>query len=137
MKSPRRSRPARLRMRGGLPPVPFGRFIGMRVLSLGGGRAAMEAAFTPAHHNPGGVVHGGAIFTLLDSSMGAALRSLRPSRASVAIEVHVRYLQPVVSGRVKAEGRVVRRGRRIAVMESVARQGRREVARATGSFYLL
>lgn len=93
--------------------------------------------FTSRHHNPGGVVHGGALFTLLDSSMGSALRTLRPSRTSVAIEVHVRYLQPVVSGRVRAEGRVVRRGRAIAVMESVARQGRREVARASGSFYLL
>ncbi len=31
----------------------------------------------------------------------------------------------------------MRIGKSIAVMESVARQGKREVARASGSFYLL
>lgn len=109
----------------------------MRIVSLGRGRCVIEIDLDSRHHNPGGVVHGGALFSALDSSMGSALRTLRPTRPSVAMEVHVRYLSPVVSGRVRAEGRVVKRGRTVAVMESVARQGRREVARASGSFYLL
>lgn len=117
--------------------APFGRFIGIRVVSLRPGRCVLELEMLPHHHNPVGVVHGGALFTLMDTSMGGALRAARRGRSSVAIEIHTRYLEPVVSGRVRAEGRVVRIGKSIAVMESVARQGKREVARASGSFYLL
>lgn len=117
--------------------APFGRFIGIRVVSLRPGRCVLELDMKPHHRNPVGVVHGGALFTLMDTSMGGALRAARSGRSSVAIEIHTRYLEPVASGRVRAEGRVVRIGKTLAVMESVARQGKREVARSSGSFYLL
>ncbi len=139
----RRETPLTLRRRisfgkpGQFALAPFSRFIGIRVVALRPGRCVLEMEMHPHHHNPVGLVHGGALFTLLDTSMGGALRAARRGRSSVAIEIHVRYLQPVISGKVRAEGRVVKRGKSIAVMESVARHGKREVARASGSFYLL
>lgn len=126
-----RRKPPRLRL------APFARFVGLRIVSVSRGRVVLEVEVRPHHHNPAGVVHGGALFTLLDTAMGATLRTVQPpGRPFAATEIHIRYLEPVVRGTVRGEARIVRLGRSIAVMEAVARQGRREVARASASFYL-
>ena len=70
------------------------------------------------HLNPNGVVHGGVVFTLVDTAMGRATMSvLEEGRICASIEVAVRYLRPITGGRLVATASVLRAGRRIVHLE--------------------
>ena len=70
------------------------------------------------HLNPNGVVHGGVVFTLVDTAMGRATMSvLEEGRICASIEVAVRYLRPINGGRLVATASVLRAGRRIVHLE--------------------
>ena len=71
--------------------------------------------------NPLGIVHGGWALTLIDSAAGCAAHTLLPAGASYAtIETKANFSRPIAkdTGRVRAEGRVVGRGRRIISCEA-------------------
>jgi uncharacterized protein (TIGR00369 family) len=72
------------------------------------------------HYNPLGSVHGGWIATLLDSAVGCAVQTtLDPGRAYTTIELKVNMVRAVTDGigRVRAEGRVIHVGSRVATAE--------------------
>jgi uncharacterized protein (TIGR00369 family) len=79
--------------------------------------------------NPLGIVHGGWALTLIDSAAGCAAHTLLPAGASYAtIETKANFSRPIAedSGRVRAKGRAIGRGRRIISCEArvVDAQGR-------------
>ena len=85
--------------------------------------------------NPAGIVHGGALYTLADSGMGAALFSfVDEGELFLTIETSVFYFKAVSSGTLTCEARVVHRGKRIAVMEAEIKNGEQLVAKAMGTF---
>jgi uncharacterized protein (TIGR00369 family) len=70
------------------------------------------------HLNPHGTVHGGAIATLIDVAMGAAVhREDTEDAAPVTIEMKVTYLEPAKPGELHANATVRRRGKRIIIAE--------------------
>jgi acyl-CoA thioesterase len=80
-------------------------------------------------------VHGGALYTLADSGMGAALFSfVDEGELFLTIETSVFYFKAVSSGTLTCEARVVHRGKRIAVMEAEIKNGEQLVAKAVGTF---
>ena len=88
------------------------------------------------HLNAHGSVHGGAIATLCDSAMGAAVWT--GDNRPVTIEMKVTYLEPVPAGRVIAKARVRRRGSRITIVEcDVTDGGGEDVAHAIATFTTL
>ncbi|MBR12289.1 MAG: hypothetical protein CL442_03950, partial [Acidimicrobiaceae bacterium] len=84
----------------------------------GPGTAVVALAVDDRHLNPNGVVHGGVVFTMVDTAMGrATLSVLDEGCLCASIEVSVRYLRPVVEGRLVATATVLRAGRRIVHLE--------------------
>jgi uncharacterized protein (TIGR00369 family) len=81
----------------------------------------MRLPFKPELQQAGGVVHGGAIASLLDMvvvpAVGAALES--GARFST-VDLHVQYLGALVDTDAVAEGWVTRRGRTIVFCEAEA-----------------
>jgi uncharacterized protein (TIGR00369 family) len=67
--------------------------------------------------NPQGSLHGGVIAFALDISMGHFIHHVT-GRAGVTIEMKTQYLRPATAGRVRCEGRFLKRGRTISSMES-------------------
>ena len=110
----------------------------MRAKSIGDGRARFELAVEATHLNPHGTLHGGVVYSLADSAMGAALFSqLGPGELCATLEIKMHYLQAVTGGALAAEAAVVDRTKRIGVMEAkVYGDGDRLVALATGTFYI-
>jgi uncharacterized protein (TIGR00369 family) len=87
------------------------------------------------HLNPGGTVHGGAIATLVDVAMGAAVfAGGDDGERPVTIEIKVNYLDAGEVGALRAVATVRRRGSRFTVLEAEVTQGDRVLAFATGSF---
>lgn len=67
----------------------------------------------------GGVVHGGAIASLLDSAVVPAIGSRLAADARFAtVDQHIQYIGPLIETDAIAEGWIVRRGRRTVFCES-------------------
>ena len=99
----------------------------------GTGTAAIEVR--PELLNPNGVVHGGVLFAMADTAMGAALHTtLAQGEYCATVEIKIHFLQPVSKGKIRCTTRLVHRGSRIAVLESHIRVGRQQVAQALGTF---
>ncbi|MBN2099810.1 MAG: PaaI family thioesterase [Dehalococcoidia bacterium] len=84
-----------------------------------------------------GTVHGGAISTMADISMGLALFDhLREDERLATVEMKINYVAAVSSGVLTAEAMLVNRTRNLAVMESRVECGGKLVAKAVGTFYI-
>jgi acyl-CoA thioesterase len=123
----------------GKKPVknPFAQLVGfsMRLGRRGSGTCTAALEVRPDLLNPNGVVHGGALFSMADTAMGAALyTTLEPGENCATIEIKMHFLQPVIKGRIRCRTRLVHRGRRVAVLESHISVGRLQVAQALGTF---
>ena len=66
--------------------------------------------------NPQGSLHGGAMATVMDISMGHLVNKVAGPGAT--IELKVQFMRPVIEGIVTCEGRFTRKGRSLAFMES-------------------
>jgi uncharacterized protein (TIGR00369 family) len=66
--------------------------------------------------NPQGSLHGGAMASAMDISMGHLVNKVAGPGAT--IEMKVQFMRPVMEGRVTVEGRFTRRGRSMSFMES-------------------
>ena len=117
---------------------PFAALLGIRRVEMRDGRARFELRVDRQHLNPHGVVHGGALYTLVDYAMGGAVTcGLARGEQCATLEIKINYLAPVSEGLIGAEAWVVARTSRVAVLEArVHADGDRLVALATGSFYI-
>ncbi len=115
---------------------PLRQFIGMTLERTAPGLATARASAGPVHHNPHGFVHGGVVFTLVDTSMGAAVMSMLPEgQRCSTIECQVRFLRPVTVADLTCVTTVVKPGRRVFHLESrVTTSDGTVVAIGSGSF---
>lgn len=96
--------------------------MGFSLVIIEDGHVAFEGAPGLNVYNPIGMVHGGYAATLLDSACGCAVHTkLSAAQAYTTLEIKVNYLKPMSAetGTVRAEGRVIRMGRRAAFSEGV------------------
>lgn len=94
------------------------KLIGYYLSELSQGQATFELPIVPAHHNGLGVVQGGILAMLADSSMGVAAASLLDdSKSTVTVELKINYIRSVKSGHLRAFGRVIHAGSRLFVAE--------------------
>ena len=108
-------------MRAGGLRVPIGETLGIALTEVEPGRAVFEGAPGPEVYNPIGTVHGGYAATLLDSACGCAVQSrLSATQAYTTLELKVAYHRAMTkdTGPVRAEGRVISLGRRVAFAEA-------------------
>lgn len=119
---------------------PLRSFLGMELTGDESGVGYAHVDITGQHHNPNGVVHGAVLFALVDTAMGKATMSTveEPGRYCASVEVSLRFLRPVVAGRLTAEARVTKRGRHLAHLDASVRDDEgRVVATAAGTFAFL
>jgi uncharacterized protein (TIGR00369 family) len=106
--------------RGELPAPPIGRTLDFWLVEASHGTAVFQGTPSFDHYNPLGTVHGGWISTLLDSAVGCSVQTmLGPDKAYTTIELKVNMVRAVTVGvpRLRAEGRVIHAGARIATAE--------------------
>lgn len=116
---------------------PFQALIGCRCRVSAKGRCIATLDVVPALLNPHGVLHGGVMYAMADTSMGYAVYStLAHGESCATIELKMVYLKPVPGGRVRCASRLVHRGRRIAVLEAELTRDKQLVAKALGTFAL-
>jgi uncharacterized protein (TIGR00369 family) len=122
---------------GRLPGPPIADTLGLD--GFGGEPGAIHVELVPEHrhYNPLGTVHGGVMATLLDTAAACSVHStLAAGERYTSVDLTVKFLRPVTveSGRLRAEGSVIQRGRRTALAQAQLYDAqRRLVAHATST----
>lgn len=122
------------------PTFPLAEFCNLEIHEIERGHAVGTVHLDlDRHANPNGVLHGGVLFTAVDTTMGAATQSvLEPGQICATIEVQVRFFRPVTVGTLRADTEVVNQGRKVVHLLSRVSDGDgRHVALAVGSFAVL
>jgi uncharacterized protein (TIGR00369 family) len=126
---------------GRLPAPPIAKTLTFWLAEVGEGLAVFEGETGPHLLNPMGIVHGGWALTLIDSATGCAAHTLLPAGSGyTTIETKANFSRAIAkdTGRVRAEGRVVGRGRRIVSAEArVVDAGGRLLAHGTSTLMIL
>jgi uncharacterized protein (TIGR00369 family) len=92
--------------------------IGMRLTSVEHGAAVVELEVGPRHHNPMGTLHGGIMCDVADAAMGIAYRTtVGDEDGFTTVELKINFIRPMVSGRIRATGKLVKGGRRLGLVE--------------------
>ena len=119
--------------------VPIGELIGFRVDEIADGRAVASLRSGPQHANPMGTLHGGVLCDLADAAMGMAFVSTLASDESfTTINLSINFFRPVWQAALRAEARVVNRGKTLGYIEcDVLDQDGRLVAKATSTCFVL
>lgn len=117
----------------------FAQWMGLTLVTLGEGTSEVRLDLEPHHFNPGGIVHGGVIATLLDGCIGLALRTeLGMDKDHVTTNLTVQYLSAMRSGALIGRGRAVRVGDRVSHGEAelTSEQGRL-IAKGSATFLVI
>ncbi len=124
---------------GVVPQPPIGKLVGMRLTSVGEGCATFEIDVDGRHWNPMGTVHGGIFCDLADGALGMAFAStLGEGESFTTLELKVNFLKPFRKGKLRAEGKVKKRGKTIGLAEcEVADEDGNLVAFATSTLMVL
>ena len=113
----------------------FSRLLGIRILRAENGEAELRMNMQEQMLNLHGRMHGGALFSLLDTALGQASHSLFGGEAgSMTLECKVNYIRGVESGEVVCHARVLNGGRKVHVLEAKVEQGDKLIATAQATF---
>ena len=105
---------------GQFPAPPITQILGFTLAEVDPGRAVFTGEPQYRHYNPIGSVHGGFAMTLLDSALACAIHTtLAKGETYTTLEIKVNLVGPLTkdTGPVRAEGRVIHRGRTVATSE--------------------
>ena len=105
---------------GTVPNPPISELLGFHLTEAEEGRAAFEGLPEFRHYNPIGTVHAGLAATMLDSALGCAIFStIAKGETWTTLELKLNLVRPLTkdTGPVRAEGRVIHRGRTVATSE--------------------
>ena len=109
--------------------------MGIRFVEWEAGRCVAELDAGPHLHHPGGIVHGGVAFGLIDSAMAhAIIATLDDGMNCSTIELKISYLSAVREGLMRAEATILKKGRTVAFVEGKVECDGKLVATATASF---
>jgi acyl-CoA thioesterase len=124
------------RLRAAFAAVPFAELLGLEFVSASRGTAAFALTLRPELTRMEGIMHGGALASLLDTAAAFAVHTLLPPEGrTVTVDLTIHYLRPVSSGRVEARARVLRDGRRLVILSVEATdEAERLVATATTTY---
>ena len=119
-------------------PNHFGELIGLEFTTIENGVSHCQLVVAESHLNPHRVVHGGVLYSMVDTGMGGALfSSLDPGQRCATLEIKISYLHFVTAGTLSCNSTVIQKSRRFGFLQSDVFNDDRLVASATGTFTIL
>ena len=95
---------------------PYRQKMGIEVLDIQPGYAKVAMDFSPELRNMFGMLHGGAVFSLLDEAFQLACNA--HGEVAVALQLNINYLAPAQAGaRLLAEAREINATRKTALYD--------------------
>lgn len=119
MNTPDLSEEQRRRVEAAREGVPFLKHLGVEVESVGPGTATLLLPVRPEIMRNDGIVHGGAVASVIDSAFAfAVIPLLADNERTVTIDMTIHYMRPLSGGTSKTVARVVRFGHRIVTVSA-------------------
>lgn len=123
------------RARAAFASVPYAKFLGLELCEIKSGEVSVCLDVRDELKQNQGVVHGGAVASLIDTASAfAILTRLAPDETVTTTDLTIHYLRPATVGRLIATGRIIRMGRRMFVVNVDVTNGGRLVATAVTSY---
>ena len=114
---------------------PFGDLLGLEFTKHEKGYSQCTLTISPKLLNPHKVLHGGVLYSMADTGMGAALySSLGEGELCATVEIKITYFKPVSNGTLVCDTRVINKGKRISTLESEIKNNETLVSKAYGTF---
>jgi uncharacterized protein (TIGR00369 family) len=105
------------RARTAFNSVPYAKFLGLELGDIGNGTVSIHLSVRAELLQNQGVVHGGAVASLIDTASAfAVLTQIDVDERVTTTDLTIHYLRPITSGRLTATARVIRGGRRLFVL---------------------
>lgn len=103
---------------GETPGPPVAEVLGFKVIEVEEGRVVIELEATERLHNPMGTLHGGILCDIADAAMGYAFSStLADDELFTTVEIKLNFLKPVFHSKLRAEGRLIKKGSSVGLLE--------------------
>src|SRR6185436_3772169 len=123
------------RARKAFASVAYGKFLGLELCELKSGEVSVCLDVREDLKQNQGVVHGGAVASLIDTAAAfAILTTLAPHERVTTTDLTIHYLRPITEGRLVASARIVRAGRRVFVVSVDVENGDVLVATAVTGY---
>jgi len=114
----------------------FAKLVGLKLEEVRQDYARMRLPYRPELEQPAGIMHGGAIATLIDVVVVPAVASsLLERRMLFTVDMHVSYLAPIANQDAIAEGWVEKRGRSTVFCRVEVRTASGELASTASLVY--
>jgi uncharacterized protein (TIGR00369 family) len=105
------------RIREAFERVPFAHLLKIELGEVGRGQATLHLEVRDELRQNNGVVHGGVIASLVDTAAAfAIITSLEKEQTTTTVDLTIHYLRPLLKGRISANARILRAGRRIMAL---------------------
>ena len=111
--------------------------VGAGVPETEDGTARLGIEVDERHLNPAGTAHGGMLATLVDATMGAAVRSAVDGEVPATSQLTLTYLRPGRPGRLEVTAQVRKRGTSLTVCEAGVEQDGKPLVHALATFALV
>jgi uncharacterized protein (TIGR00369 family) len=116
--------------------IPYYSTLGLKLQDIGNGKATFEL-MVREELTQNGMIHGGVIASLIDSSCAcAALSLIYPKGYITTIDLQVEYLKPISKGLVKSTAKCIKAGKNIFFCKAKVWDGEGDLI-STGSSQLL
>jgi len=99
---------------------PFFKLMGFELQSVEPGKARLGMSWREDLCQPAGVMHGGALASLIDTAIAHAILLTPQGMAArnagggmVSVDLRVKYLRPVSTGQIYCDARITRPGRQL------------------------
>ena len=105
------------RARSAFAAVRYARFLGLELGEIRPGEVTIHLEVRDELKQNQGVVHGGAIASLIDTASAfAVLTQIAVDERVTTTDLTIHYLRPATNGRMTATARILRGGRRLFVL---------------------
>jgi uncharacterized protein (TIGR00369 family) len=117
--------------------VPYAGFLGIELEKIESGSATLGIRVRKELTQNHGVVHGGAIASLIDTATAFAIITLLgPQEKVTTVDLTISYLRPVTNGRLTCTANVLRAGRRLLVVSADLSDSRQKLVATALSTYI-
>jgi uncharacterized protein (TIGR00369 family) len=126
------------RLRETFARVPYVGLLGFEFVRAERGAATFALDVREELTRMGGILHGGAVVSLLDTAAAFAVHTvIEPDARTVTVDLTVHFLRPASGGRIEARARVLRRGGRVCILSVEARDAAAEIIATSTMTYLI
>jgi uncharacterized protein (TIGR00369 family) len=126
------------RAREAFAAVPYAKFLGLELCKIKSGEVSVCLDVRDELKQNQGVVHGGAVASLIDTASAfAILTKLGADEKVTTTDLTIHYLRPITEGRLVAHAKIVRGGKRMFVVSVDVDNNGRLAATAVTSYLKL